>query len=241
MALDRDLLRWNGWGRHTESFELGEARKDALLAALATRLGRTLEKPAPAAAIEQVSLPPSRLTAGMRSALEAVVGSTRLHTSDRERAYHAAGKSFADTLRLRDGKLERAPDAVVYPASVGEVAGLLSVAEQHGLVIVPFGGGTSVVGGVEPLLPEGKQAVVTLDTTRLDRLLALDEVSLTATFQAGIDGPTLEAQLATRGYTLGHFPQSFEHSTLGGWIAARSSGQLSDGYGGIDTLLVSSS
>jgi alkyldihydroxyacetonephosphate synthase len=239
MALDRDLLRWNGWGRHTESFELGEARKDALLAALATRLGRTLEKPAPAAAIEQVSLPPSRLTAGMRSALEAVVGSTRLHTSDRERAYHAAGKSFADTLRLRDGKLERAPDAVVYPASVGEVAGLLGAAEQHGLVIVPFGGGTSVVGGVEPLLPEGKQAVVTLDTTRLDRLLALDEVSLTATFQAGIDGPTLEAQLATRGYTLGHFPQSFEHSTLGGWIAARSSGQLSDGYGGIDTLLVS--
>jgi len=88
-------------------------------------------------------------------------------------------------------------------------------------------------------LPEGKRAVVALDTTRLDRLVALDEVSRTATFEAGIDGPALEAALAARGFTLGHFPQSFEHSTLGGWIAARSSGQQSDGYGGIETMLVS--
>jgi alkyldihydroxyacetonephosphate synthase len=88
-------------------------------------------------------------------------------------------------------------------------------------------------------LPPNKRAVIALDTTRLDRLLEIDDRSFTATFQSGIDGPSLEAELGSRGYTLGHFPQSFEHSTLGGWIAARSSGQLSDGYGGIDALLVS--
>ena len=239
MAIDRDLLRWNGWGKRHEAFELSEARKAALLRGLSERLGVTLRALPPAAGIEQVKLPPSRLSQAALAALEAAVGKERVSTSDRERAHHAAGKSFADTLRLRDGKLERAPDAVVYPHDARALPRLLQVAHEHALAIVPFGGGTSVVGGVEPLLPAGKEAVVTLDTTRLDRLLSLDEESLTATFEAGIDGPSLEAQLGARGYTLGHFPQSFEHSTLGGWIAARSSGQQSDGYGGIDSLLVS--
>jgi alkyldihydroxyacetonephosphate synthase len=239
MSVDRDALRWNGWGRSRDSFELSEARKQALVRALAFRLGVEPVAPAPAVGVEAVQLPPSRLSSEARTALEAVLGRDRVETSDRERAQHAAGKSLPDTLRLRDGKLERAPDAVVYPTSTAEVEALIAAARVHQLVLVPFGGGTSVVGGVEPLLPAGKRAVVTLDTTRLDRLLALDEESMTATFQAGIDGPTLEAVLGTRGFTLGHFPQSFEHSTLGGWIAARSSGQLSDGYGGIDHLLVS--
>ena len=141
-------------------------------------------------------------------------------------------------MRVREGRLERAGRRR-YPASVDEVAQVLAVAREHDLAVVPFGGGTSVVGGVDPILPQGKRAVLALDTTRLDKLLALDDRSLTATFQSGIDGPSLEAELGDRGYTLGHFPQSFEHSTLGGWIAARSSGQQSDGYGGIDALLVS--
>jgi alkyldihydroxyacetonephosphate synthase len=239
MAVDRDGLRWNGWGREAESFELSEVRKKALVRALALRFGVEPTPQPAAASLGTVHLPPSRLGSEARAALEAVVGAAHVHTSDRERARHAAGKSLPDTLRMRTGRLERAPDAVVYPNSSAEVEGLLAAARLHALALVPFGGGTSVVGGVEPLLPAGKRAVVTLDTTRLDRLLALDEVSMTATFQAGIDGPTLEAVLGTRSFTLGHFPQSFEHSTLGGWIAARSSGQLSDGYGGIDHLLVS--
>jgi alkyldihydroxyacetonephosphate synthase len=105
--------------------------------------------------------------------------------------------------------------------------------------VIPFGGGSSVVGGVDPLQRADKSAVLTLDTSLLDQLLEVDAESLTATFQAGIDGPSLERALSAHGLTLGHFPQSFEHSTLGGWIAARSSGQQSDGYGGIDALLVS--
>jgi alkyldihydroxyacetonephosphate synthase len=239
MAIDRDLLRWNGWGKRHEGFELSEARKAALLRGLSERLGVALTPLPPAASIEQARLPASRLSPAAEAALREAVGKERLSKSDRERAQHAAGKSFADTLRLRDGKLENAPDAVVYPHDARAVQKLLHVAREHALAIIPFGGGTSVVGGVDPLLAAGKQAVVTLDTTRLDRLLSVDEESSTATFQGGIDGPSLEAELGARGYTLGHFPQSFEHSTLGGWIAARSSGQQSDGYGGIDSLLVS--
>jgi alkyldihydroxyacetonephosphate synthase len=239
MAIDRELLRWNGWGRQADSFELSETRRQALVASLAARLGVSLSPHALMPDIEHVELPPSRLSSAARAALEGALVAERVHTSQRERAQHAAGKSFADMLRLRQARLERAPDAVVYPKNASEVAALMRVASEQGLVLVPFGGGTSVVGGVEPLLPAGKHAVVTLDTTRLDRLLAIDSNSMTATFEAGIDGPSLESALATHGYTLGHFPQSFEHSTLGGWIAARSSGQQSDGYGGIDTLLVS--
>jgi alkyldihydroxyacetonephosphate synthase len=142
-------------------------------------------------------------------------------------------------LRLRGGKLDRAPDVVVYPTSAAEVAAVLACAEAQQLSVIPFGGGTSVVGGVDPVCPSDKCAVLTLDTTRLDKLISLDAISLTASFEAGIDGPALEQTLAASGFTLGHFPQSFEHSTLGGWIAARSSGQQSDGYGGIDALVVS--
>jgi alkyldihydroxyacetonephosphate synthase len=214
-------------------------RRQALVRALAARFGVSLTRPAAAVPVEAVVLPPSRLGDAARSALEVALGKEQVLLDRAERAYHAAGKSLADLLRIRSGNLERAPDAVVYPASAAEVARVLAAAREHDLAVVPFGGGTSVVGGVEPILPPGKRAVIALDTTRLDKLLELDDRSLTATFQAGIDGPSLEAELGDRGYTLGHFPQSFEHSTLGGWIAARSSGQQSDGYGGIDTLLVS--
>ena len=239
MVLDRDQLRWNGWGWKHESFELSDVRRQALVRALAARFGVSLTRPAAAVPVEAVVLPPSRLGDAARSALEVALGKEQVLLDRAERAYHAAGKSLADLLRIRSGNLERAPDAVVYPASAAEVARVLAAAREHDLAVVPFGGGTSVVGGVEPILPPGKRAVIALDTTRLDKLLELDDRSLTATFQAGIDGPSLEAELGDRGYTLGHFPQSFEHSTLGGWIAARSSGQQSDGYGGIDTLLVS--
>jgi alkyldihydroxyacetonephosphate synthase len=239
MVLDRDQLRWNGWGWKHESFELSETRRDALVQALSARLGVRLTPLPPAVPIEAAVIQPSRLGDSARLALEGALGEARVMLDHAERAYHAAGKSFPDLLRMRAGKLERAPDAVVYPTSVDQVARVLEIAREHGLAVVPFGGGTSVVGGVDPILPPGKRAVLALDTTRLDKLLDLDDKSFTATFQAGIDGPSLEAELGDRGYTLGHFPQSFEHSTLGGWIAARSSGQQSDGYGGIDGLLVS--
>jgi alkyldihydroxyacetonephosphate synthase len=127
----------------------------------------------------------------------------------------------------------------VYPASEGAVASVLRIAAQANLAVIPFGGGSSVVGGVEALTLRGQTGALSLDTTRLDALVRIDRESLTATFQAGIDGPALEAALRPHGLTLGHFPQSFEFSTLGGWIATRSSGQSSSGYGAIEDMLVS--
>jgi alkyldihydroxyacetonephosphate synthase len=239
MGLNRSEQRWNGWGRVREGVALSPPQQRAVLSALAAELGVQLAAPVPPVPLAEAVLPASRMEDAALADLRATLGYDRLSTSLEERAQHAAGRSLPDLLRLRTGKLERAPDVVVYPQDVAQVAAVLRLAAAHKLSVVPFGGGTSVVGGVEPLCPHGKRGVVALDTTCLDRLLALDTESLTATFEAGIDGPSLEAELAGRGYTLGHFPQSFEHSTLGGWIAARSSGQQSDGYGGIDTLLVS--
>jgi alkyldihydroxyacetonephosphate synthase len=239
MALKREEQRWNGWGFSDRAFGLNEARTRALMASLAQRLNVHFSAQAPAAPLASVQLPASRLSAKTLRALQTLLTPARVHTSPEQRAYHAAGKSLPDLLRLRSGKLERAPDVVVYPTSSAEVAAVLTCAEAQNLSVVPFGGGTSVVGGVDPLCPRDSAGVLTLDTTLLDRLIALDAISLTATFEAGIDGPSLERVLGARGFTLGHFPQSFEHSTLGGWIAARSSGQQSDGYGGIDALVVS--
>lgn len=239
MVVDRSRLRWNGWGFADVAAPIKPAQEPFVLAALAERLGGKLGLATVPVPLADVTLPPSRLSPAARSALSDAVGAAQLHLDDAERAIHAAGKSLPDLLRVRGGRLDSAPDAVVYPLDAEAVARVLAVAQQHKLSVIPFGGGTSVVGGVQPLRGHDHAAVVTLDTTRLDQLLNLDAESRTATFQAGIDGPALEAALKVHGYTLGHFPQSFEHSTLGGWIAARSSGQQSDGYGGIDALLVS--
>ncbi|MFT3926753.1 MAG: FAD-binding oxidoreductase [Myxococcales bacterium] len=239
MAVNRSELRWNGWGRVRESVALSEPQQLAVVQALAQRLGVPQTTRRAPVAIADVDLPPSRLSRGILLELGEAIGPDLVRTSMIERAQHAAGRSLPDLLRLRSGKLGRAPDAVLYPENAQQIAAILRLAREHALSVVPFGGGSSVVGGVDPVCPQGKRAVLSLDTTRLHRLIAIDDQSLTATFEAGIDGPSLEAELNARGYTLGHFPQSFEHSTLGGWIAARSSGQQSDGYGGIDTLLVS--
>ena len=152
------------------------------------------------------------------------------------RVEHAAGRSYPDLFRLRTGNLEGAPDAVVEPGSAGEVAALLAACAEARIAVVPFGGGSSVVGGVDPVA-DGFAAVITLDLRRLDRVIAVDRTSLTATLEAGLFGPEAERRLAAEGVTLGHFPQSFEFSTVGGWVATRSAGQASTGHGRIDELV----
>ena len=234
----RETLRWNGWGRLGESTEMTRTREVALLAELGRRLGRPLARGAEPVELDAIRLPPSKLTPEVLAQLRAACGEDGVRTSAFERVTHALGRSLPDLLRLRRGEIGAVPEAVVYPAEEGAVAAVLRVAADANLAVIPFGGGSSVVGGVEPRTAAGQAGALSLETTRLDRLLRLDAESHTATFQAGIDGPALEAALAQRGYTLGHFPQSFEHSTLGGWIATRSVGQQSDGYGGIEDLLV---
>jgi len=154
-----------------------------------------------------------------------------------DRLVHALGKSYSDLIRMRQGRVKSAPDAVVFPEQEEQILSVLQLAADRGWAIVPFGGGTSVVGGVEPL--SNGRPVLTVDLRRMNRILSIDGISNTARIEAGIRGPELEAQLNAKGFTLGHFPQSFEFSTLGGWIATRSAGQNSTKYGKIEHMVVS--
>ncbi|MGW6283129.1 FAD-binding oxidoreductase [Kribbella sp. NPDC055071] len=173
------------------------------------------------------------LTAEQVAALADLVGVDHVATDLDARWAHTRGYSTPDLLRHRAGDTSDMPDAVVYPASHDEVLALLTSAAEHGLAIVPYSGGTSVVGGLAP-----DRRFITVDLRRLDQLTELDEVSRTATLQAGVRGPAAEALLAERGYTLGHFPQSYEGASIGGHAAARSSGQSSAGYGRFDQMVV---
>ena len=238
MRTSREFLRWNGWGRVDVQFNT-HGEEDAVWRFVAEALGTTSLPRTPAKTLEETSLPASRASESFLSSLREATDPARVHTSTYERAFHAYGRSYFDLLRLRSGVLESAPDVVVYPTSKEEVLALLQCAELHRFAVIPFGGGSSVVGGVEALRGD-KEGVLTLDTTLLTRVLHVDGVSRTAKIEAGIYGPELEAQMAARGFILGHQPQSFEYSTLGGWVAARGSGQLSNRYGSADKLVVGS-
>lgn len=181
-------------------------------------------------------LTPSRLDDGRLGVLAAIVGTEHATRADEVRVLHLGGKSTPDLLARRLGDPQQAPDAIVSPASHRQVRAVLSACDEHGIAVVPFGGGTSVVGGVQPHAG-AHEAVIALDLARTAGLLALDETSLLATFGAGTTGPAAEELLAARGYTLGHFPQSFAYATIGGYAATRSSGQASRGYGRFDELV----
>lgn len=213
------MRRWNGWGDSTHDYLVPERAKAALL----EWVGPGTPRPDADLARTVASLPESRLAAR-----------PFLSLAPEERLRHARGQSLPDWVALRAGAVGRAPDAVAYPESAEQVRALLAFAQETGAALIPWGGGTSVVGHVNPE-PSGPP-VVTVDLSRLSRLLELDEESRLATFGAGVPGPDLEAQLRAHRLTLGHFPQSFEYSTLGGWVATRSSGQQSLHYGRIERL-----
>ncbi|KJL44086.1 MULTISPECIES: FAD-binding oxidoreductase [Microbacterium] len=218
---------WDAWG--SEPARLPAAAKTIVATLLPGKAHPVPHRPAPV-------LTPSLLPDDDLSALAAVVGADAATRDDAVRMLHLGGKSTPDLLRRRLDDLQAAPDAVVSPADHAEVAAVLRVCADRGIAVVPFGGGTSVVGGVDPVRG-AQRAVITLDLSRAAALLALDEVSLLATFGAGTTGPQAEELLGARGYTLGHFPQSFPYASLGGYAATRSSGQASRGYGRFDHLV----
>src|SRR4051812_11736653 len=157
-------------------------------------------------------------------------------TDPLDRLVHARGKSLRDLVKHRRGDVGRVPDVVTRPRDEGEVEQVMRTAIEHDAVLIPFGGGTSISGSLEA--PEGEtRTVISLDMANLRRVLAIDAPSNLARIQAGAFGPDLERQLNAQGWTLGHFPDSFTHSTLGGWIATRSSGMQSDRYGDISDLV----
>ena len=224
-------MRFWGWGTDGHDAPLPE-HAEAMLA-------RELDLPAGAprrapVALADVRVADSALSADDRAALAHVAAVADDHAA---RVLRAAGKSYPDLVRMRAGDAAHAPDAVVTPSSASAVAAVLRVCAQRSIAVVPFGGGTSVVGGVEPLRgPFG--SVVALDLGGLDALTSVDERSLTVTVEPGLRLPELEATLAPRGLTLGHFPQSFEFASVGGCVATRSAGQASTGYGRIDELVL---
>jgi alkyldihydroxyacetonephosphate synthase len=215
------------WGRPTA----GEGLKPPARAFLQQQLGRPA--PRPAAPSASIALPASNLPAAARAALADAVGAAQLDEGRAGRLAHSGGSSLADLVRRRDGGELAAPDAVVHPASHDEVLAVLAACSAHAVAVVPFGAGTSVVGGVEPLRA-GRQAVVAVAFDRLADLVAVDEESLLATVQPGMTGPVLERLLAARGLTWGHLPQSWERASIGGYVATRSAGQASTGYGRSD-------
>lgn len=238
MSLDRQKLRWNGWGWVEAPDMLGE-KAEAVWAWIARAMRLDSLPSTPAKPLSEVTLPPSRLDTACVARLKDLVAAGHAVTDTYERAFHARGRSYHDLLHLREGRLETAPDAVVYPVSEEEVLDVVQFAVRENIALTAFGGGSSVVGGVTPIMTDGQKGVITVDMTRMDQVLEVDETALVARVQAGIYGPQLEGALQARGFTLGHYPQSFEFSTLGGWIAPRSAGHQSNKYGKAEHWLVS--
>jgi alkyldihydroxyacetonephosphate synthase len=228
----RREMKWWGWGDPGERPELSQPAAEFLR----REIGLAQQRREPVA-LHDVRMPDPRLPARARERLEDRLGSDGVRDDRRARVLHAAGKSYPDLVRQRAGLCDDAPDAVLFPASHEQVRAALEVCAGAGVAVVPFGGGTSVVGGVQPVRGPF-DAVVSLDLGRLDELAAIDERSLTATFGPGLRGPEAEALLARRGLTLGHFPQSYEYASLGGFVATRSAGQASTGYGRIDEMVL---
>lgn len=221
-------MAWGRWGDPQHATHLS----DQVLGLLRDGLG--VQRPGPPVPdFDSLELPPSRVSEEVTERLAQAVGAEHVRGDAPARLRHTRGKSTPDLLRLRLGDTSDAPDLVVSPSSHEEVVQVLETCSQARVAVVPFGGGSSVVGGLAPDASDFA-GLISLDLGRLDALLELDEESRLARLAPGLRGPEAEALLGARGYTLGHFPQSFQYATLGGFAAARSSGQASAGYGRFD-------
>lgn len=223
---------WSRWGRTGEGEPLPAERR----ALIKQVLGAESEG-APIVPLDQMKLPPTQLSDKQLADLASVVGSEHVESDDAARLIHSIGRSTMDLLRARSGEVSAAPDAIVLPGSHEEVEALLTTCSEQKIAVVPFGGGSSVVGGLDAIAGDCA-AVISLDLRRLDRMINFDPVSQTATLEAGLRGPEAEALLAAHGFILGHYPQSFPYATIGGFAATRSSGQASAGYGRFDSMVV---
>jgi len=225
----RRLKHW-GWGY--EDQQASRDQIEGIAQGLTDHLEFTvdeIEEPVP---LEVVELPESRLAPPKELA--------EMFSADRyDRVAHALGKAYRDVVRGFRGEFPNPPDLIAYPESPEDVDAVLNWCDDERTAVVPYGGGTSVVGGVEPRMRDEYRGVVTIDLKRMDRVLEVDPVSKAARIQAGATGPRLEEQLREHGLTLRHFPQSFEYSTLGGWIATRAGGHFATLYTHIDDLVES--
>ncbi|NAZ74417.1 FAD-binding protein [Kineococcus sp. T13] len=224
-------MKWWGWGQEGVAFHHEDKPN---LAPFAFKMAG-IDFNAPPVRVPELSeltVPAARAPEQLRAALVEALGAEHVRDDDLDRVVHTYGKSMRDLVRIRRGDFGRLPDLVLYPGTEAEVEAALRIALEADAVLIPFGGGSNIVGSLEAPREETRP-VLSLDVGRMRLLLELDETSQTARIQAGALGPDLEAQLNARGWTIGHFPDSFKHSTLGGWIATRSSGMQSDRFGDI--------
>ncbi|BAT71166.1 alkyldihydroxyacetonephosphate synthase [Thermosulfidibacter takaii ABI70S6] len=213
------MRRWNGWGFEWVDYEI----KDPALLLIREKMGKGYASPSKSLKELLNELPPPKIKSFPYAT-----------DCQFQRLIHSYGQSFPDWLKFKMGYNLKAPDLVAFPENEDQIEEILQKAKKERCILIPYGGGTSVLRHLEP--PEVNTPVITVDLKNLNRFLGLDEKSLLATFEAGITGPELEKILNYQGYTCRHFPQSFELSTLGGWIATRSSGQFSLGYGKIERI-----
>ncbi len=227
-------MKWWGWG--VEGVGFNYLDKPRFAPFVLNEVGVDITTPGNAAMdFEDLDVPESRLGGELRGALAEIVGEEFATSDDLERVVHAYGKSVRDLIRLRRGHLPRIPDVVVYPSNTEETQAIVDAVISADAVLIPFGGGSNIAGSLEAD-PHEDRAIVSLDLGRMNKVLDIDTESGLATIGAGTLGPDIEAQLNPRGWTMGHFPDSFTHSTLGGWIATRSSGMQSDRYGDISDI-----
>jgi alkyldihydroxyacetonephosphate synthase len=228
-------MKWWGWGEEGVGFSHED--KPELAPFIAQAIGVDVRKQVSAPVrFDELQVPDPVLPVALRDALEQAVGVRFVSVDPLDRVVHARGKSLRDLIRQRGGDLARVPDVILRPGNEDEVTAILEAAVQADAVVIPFGGGSSISGSLEA--PAGElRPVISVDLERLDKVLEVDSGSRLARVQAGVFGPHLEEQLGALGYTFGHFPDSFTHSTLGGWIATRSSGMQSDRYGDIADMV----
>jgi alkyldihydroxyacetonephosphate synthase len=225
-------MKWWGWGVDGVGFHHEDKAGFAPFVKKAVGLDLWEAEPLSPPSFDEITVADSKAPKTLVTALGKIVGADNVTTEAMDRVVHTYGKGIRDLIRIRSNAILRTPDLVVYPGTEDEVQAIVDAAVAADAVIIPFGGGSNIAGSLEPHADE-QRPVLSLDMGRLNKVLDIDEDSGLARIQAGALGPDLEAQLAERGWTLGHFPDSFTHSTLGGWVATRSSGMQSDKYGDI--------
>jgi alkyldihydroxyacetonephosphate synthase len=229
------LSRWWGWGDAAKSYPIH--RRAKLLPFLTSTLDLSGLEPLMQPSMDAIPVPNPRVSPTVLNHIAGVVGEGGFSTAKEDRVRHAVGRSYRDLLALRLGTIASPPDVVVFPKGEEAVADLMALASRHHLSVIPVGGGTSVVGGIEPAgrLP---RAIISLNLMQMNRILDVNRQDLTVTAECGITGPQLEEALNILGLTLGHFPESFQFSTLGGWMASASSGQDSTLYGDMADMVL---
>jgi alkyldihydroxyacetonephosphate synthase len=230
------MMKFWGWGDPDKEYDL--STRPLLWDFVRSQIGLEDRLDGGRCRPEQIAVPAPRLEPAFVDAVTARLGAGQVSSDPQVRLHHTYGKSYRDLLRARAGQLGRVPDLVLFPRDRADVEAILAAAGSHRVQIVPFGGGTNICGGVEPD-PTRPGMAVTVSLRRMNRVLAIDPIARTARIEAGALGPELEAALNAQGFSLGHFPDSFEFSTLGGWLATRSAGMQSDAYGKIEDMVVS--